>query len=814
FVAAALALTPLASVSAEADITATATISADELPDNRELEAMYLEKLFYGERIALLADYGRDTLEGSKLALYTSLRMEIEKIAAGERTDTSITVPVSDYADWGTLAADAREVIRYLLVDLPEDFYWYNKSQGCWITASIDPDGRPVSCTFPFTVVGSYAAESSAYMVDTDKISAARDSVKKAQATVDKYYGKSDYDKIMGYAEDICKLVDYNHNALAINTPYGDPWQLVYVFDGDGTTNVVCEGYAKAFQYLCDLGGVDCYTVTGTMSGGTGAGSHMWNIVRLGEISYLVDVTNCDENTVGAAAKDGMGLVLKGATTSTASGCVFKLNDLNTVTYTYDKDTLNMYPAGLLEVSTVDYDPLPEVCEHEFGGWESDETGHWQECTKCGEKIGEEPHIEDGGTVITVPTKAEDGETTGAEDSGTTETEDSGTTETEDSGTTEAEDGETTETEVGETTETEDGDTTETGYGERSFKCTVCGRELRTEPIPATGEDHEHKYTISNSDKEYHWNECVCGEKDAESIMAHKAATKEETVIQPTCAVGGFKYVITYCTDCNRGISKELVSVPKTNRHTQESGYSFSSAGHWKVCTVCGEKLTATQPHKSDNGTVTTPATETTAGVKRYKCADCGYIIKTEPIPTIGHAPEEKWTADATGHWHACPGCDEKLEFAAHTSNEGTVTVPATETTPGKRVYKCTICEYVIRTETIPMIGHIHTPAEAWATDATGHWHTCAGCEERLYFTAHTSDKGTVTTPATATTAGVKTYKCTVCGYVIRTEEIPASDPSHTHAPASAWTYNAEGHWHACAGCDEKIGYQAHSLVN
>lgn len=82
---------------------------------------------------------------------------------------------------------------------------------------------------------------------------------------------------------------------------------------------------------------------------------------------------------------------------------------------------------------------------------------------------------------------------------------------------------------------------------------------------------------------------------------------------------------------------------------------------------------------------------------------------------------------------------------------------------------------------------HTHTPATAWSSDATGHWHACSGCDEKLSFAAHTSDTGTVTTPATATTAGIRTYKCTECGYVIRTESIPATGspdepqyPSHS----------------------------------
>lgn len=757
FAAAALALTPLASAGAEADITQTTAISAAELPDNRELEAMYLEKLFYGESIAPFADYGRDTLSDTSLALYTALRTEIENIAKGDKTDTVISVSVSGYADWNSLTADIGKVVKYLLVDLPEDFYWFNKAAGYSTTAQIGSDGIPVECTISFNVVSSYAGNA-AYTVDPDKIGAARTAVDTALDIVKSYEGRSDYEKIIGYADKICELVDYNYDALAAGTPYGDPWQLVYVFDGDETTKVVCEGYSKAFQYLCDLGGVDCYTVSGKMGGATGAGDHMWNIVRLGEISYLVDVTNCDGNSIGASTADGKGLILKGATTSSATGCYFKLNDLNEVTYTYDKDTLDMYPARLLEVSTVDYDPLPPVCRHEFDGWESDETNHWQICAKCGEKIGEAEHTKDSGTVTTAPT---------AEDTGV-----------------------------------------------MSFRCAVCGADMGTETIPALGDAHDHEFIIFNSDETEHWKECVCGEKDESSKEPHNVKTAEEIVIQPTCAVEGLKYVITCCDECGREISRTLADVAKTNRHTESEKYSFSPAGHWKVCAVCGEKITATQAHRSDEGTVTTPATETASGVKTYKCIDCGYIIRTETIPIIGHDPEEDWTADATGHWHACSGCDEKLDFAAHTSNEGIVTVPATETTPGKRVYKCTICEYVIRTETIPMLGHVHTPAEAWTTDATGHWHTCAGCEERLFFAAHTSDKGTVTTPATAATTGVMTYKCTVCGYVIRTEEIPVTAPEHTHTPAEAWTYNAEGHWHACADCDEKLSYQAHSLAD
>lgn len=82
---------------------------------------------------------------------------------------------------------------------------------------------------------------------------------------------------------------------------------------------------------------------------------------------------------------------------------------------------------------------------------------------------------------------------------------------------------------------------------------------------------------------------------------------------------------------------------------------------------------------------------------------------------------------------------------------------------------------------------HTHTPANTWSSDATGHWHTCSGCSEKLDFVAHTSDGGTVTTPATETTAGTKTYKCTECGYVIKTETIPATGTGDKPTPPAPW---------------------------
>ena len=112
------------------------------------------------------------------------------------------------------------------------------------------------------------------------------------------------------------------------------------------------------------------------------------------------------------------------------------------------------------------------------------------------------------------------------------------------------------------------------------------------------------------------------------------------------------------------------------------------------------------------------------------------------------HGFSEEWMHDETGHWHACTGenCEEKGEFAAHVYDND---VDAT----------CNTCGYERAAHTA------HTAGTVWENDETNHWHVCtaSGCEEKLDTAAHTWNAGEITTPATFTSDGVKTYTCTVC---------------------------------------------------
>ena len=85
----------------------------------------------------------------------------------------------------------------------------------------------------------------------------------------------------IAYKDEICESTDYNFGTLDPTTLYGNPWQLIWVFEGDPSTKVVCEGYSKAFKFLCDLtqfnGNVNCILATGAL----GSVGHMWNVVSI-----------------------------------------------------------------------------------------------------------------------------------------------------------------------------------------------------------------------------------------------------------------------------------------------------------------------------------------------------------------------------------------------------------------------------------------------------------------------------------------------------------------------------------------------------
>ena len=183
-----------------------------------------------------------------------------------------------------------------------------------------------------------------------------------------------------------------------------------------------------------------------------------------------------------------------------------------------------------------------------------------------------------------------------------------------------------------------------------------------------------------------------------------------------------------------------------------------------------------------------------------------------EPEPPHVHTFSNDWTLDDTAHWHAatCGHSEEVKGEELHKFPENwTEVTAATEEADGLEERFCEVCNYRA-TQVIPQLKHKHDIATTWTIDSTKHWHTAScGREEHnedvaehiwnhedyqydsvsgknirtctvcLYVEdiahVHTEDRGSVTTVPTCVTKGVKTFKCSVCNAVLRTEELPAT---------------------------------------
>ena len=284
-------------------------------------------------------------LNAEEQTVYNTLKAEIEKIASGQRKDTNIKTT-------GVLGsqASADKVWHALLSDLPYELYWHDKVIGINYAYTLAAGNTPFKdVTFSFAVAQEFRGKD----MTTTNIPNVPAAVQTARSVVAANASKSDHDKLQAYRQYICDQVSYNYAAARgeYANGYGNPWQLLWVFDGDSTTNVVCEGYAKSFKYLCDLteesngwtGDVETISVTGTM----GTENHMWNIVRIGGGNYLVDVTNCDTGMKGYPQK----LFLRGAV---GDGISYTVE--NTV-YTYGTETRTGFAAADLKLSGTDYTP-------------------------------------------------------------------------------------------------------------------------------------------------------------------------------------------------------------------------------------------------------------------------------------------------------------------------------------------------------------------------------------------------------------------------------------------------------------------------
>lgn len=377
----------------------------DVLKDQSELLQGYLEQYAFIDGMNQLSicagDFFAESLKDLEKLMYDSLKDRVIKVAAGEVGDTKVTVDIKnienindfiytaaslglDYNELQAMSSgdrgeklretfskafyaehfDYSKVVEAVLRDCPYECYWVDVIYGHGVGFSYQSVGNdykitPTSITLYLCPSADYSQNGARQTttVDTSKTVLPHKAIEKAQKIVQEAEHLSDIEKLNYYREQICNLTDYNSEAASSSYTkgYGNPWQLIYVFDEDTNTKVVCEGYSKAFQYLCDLTNFEkniySIIVTGkvkfTYSSG---GDHMWNILHMDDgKNYLADITNCDANSI----RDWL-FILPYSQGDVKNGYSFQKGRENYV-YSYSDETLNLYAEKNLELSNQEY---------------------------------------------------------------------------------------------------------------------------------------------------------------------------------------------------------------------------------------------------------------------------------------------------------------------------------------------------------------------------------------------------------------------------------------------------------------------------
>ena len=245
------------------------------------------------------------------------------------------------------------------------------------------------------------------------------------------------------------------------------------------------------------------------------------------------------------------------------------------------------------------------------------------------------------------------------------------------------------------------------------------------------------------------------------------------------------------------GSTSGIGIIAKTNNGTVEllaCKHSYSTqkdeTNHWQKCSICGDKKdVAKHTYSTDWQTNST---------KHWHECECG-----QKSGEAEHSYSTAWDRDNTSHFHKCSACGDKTDIAicvykarvtsGHQKSDATCTAKAV-------YWKSCVCdrestETFESGETNP---NNHTGQLGdWQSNDDGHWKEYSCCRTKVQEGAHNWNEGEVTTPATCTAAGEKTFTCTACS-ATKKETIPATG----HAWDTEWSKDNDHHWHKCKNCN------------
>lgn len=287
---------------------------------------------------------------------------------------------------------------------------------------------------------------------------------------------------------------------------------------------------------------------------------------------------------------------------------------------------------------------------------------------------------------------------------------------------------------------------TEDGY--ETVLCQRCGDVEKDVTVEHAGHNFKETVTAEATCEKAGAFENVCqtcGVKSVGEIPAKGHKMDQTQTVDASCEQVG-KIVSVCANDC--GYTKEEV-IPQLKHVYQvheDTEPSCSAKGVYsKKCKLCGDVVVVEERlplgHQFDEknvvwnwsenyleATVTLVCSDDSAHTKTLNaviteeteraasCTASGKITYTaeasyndvsysdkqeETVSELGHIPGNELQSNATQHYYSCNVCGQKIDTAAHSWNDGSISKAPTCADDGEMIVECLICQYEIK-KTLP----------------------------------------------------------------------------------------------------------------
>ena len=267
--------------------------------------------------------------------------------------------------------------------------------------------------------------------------------------------------------------------------------------------------------------------------------------------------------------------------------------------------------------------------------------------------------------------------------------------------------------------------------------------------LSATGHDWgTTEYTWTPTEDGYTCTAKRVCQKDKTHAETESVTAAYAVVTEPTCLTDGLgRYQASFEADWAEDASKDVTLsalghdwgawtsngdgthtrvCTKDSSHTEDGTCSGGTATCTEraICGVCGGAYGDLAAHDftaevAEEKYLKSEATCTEPAVYYKSCKACGLTSEgTEQEDTfqygnpLGHDYDTEWSQDETHHWHVCQRCQDIADLEEHTASGWITDKAATAKADGERHKECTVCGYILETDTIPATGSKTKPGK------------------------------------------------------------------------------------------------------